>query len=199
MTERENQVMMVELLRVLAGILTDVAQAYTNAMEARRCDGRGPRSSPRDNEEDETSMVQSLPAHKARRLLEASSVKVVKDVAQLLGSAYEQTTRSLMASLERMGAEESRRCSQGLLNKLIAMYGTKGTHGMPLEAESLLSGLVTFGSELGGDYGVLSAMDRYFVENWWGALSSSTSAGFHNSDRGQFGVVYGKDHGQGLC
>ena len=45
MTSSEHQVMLLELLRVVAGILTDVAQAYANAVEGRR--------RARDGEEDE--------------------------------------------------------------------------------------------------------------------------------------------------
>ena len=170
MTVPEKQVMVVELLRVISAILSEVAQAYTNSMatsrETRARTGHD-HEGDQEGEGDENSLVQGLPPHKVRRLEEASKQKPVNVI---LGTAYEQATRSLMTALERMSAEDARKCSQVLLRNLLAKYGTEGTRGLPLEAEALLSGLVTFGAELSVDHASLNAMDSYFVDNWWSVL-----------------------------
>ena len=125
--------------------------------------------------------MQGLPPAKARKLQAASAVQTVKD---LLGSHLDQTTRSLMVALERMGSAEATKCSQALVNKIIAKYGTRGTEGLPLEAESLLSGLITFGSTVEGDQGDLSSMDRFFVENRWTTVEPLLPSADDDAGRG---------------
>ena len=86
-----------------------------------------------------------------------------------------------MTALERMSAEDARKCSQVLLRNLLAKYDTEGTRGLPLEAEALLSGLVSFGADLGTSHTSLSAMDSYFVNNWWSVLDPVLPHGLDSS------------------
>ena len=115
MTRIERQIMVVEFLRVISAVMADVAQAMTNGL---------PNILEEDTDQDEpvgdeTATVQ-LSTQKAMKLKQASEVR---DMSAVLGTAFDKISRSLMASLERMGVEESKRCAQSLLNKLVAKFG----------------------------------------------------------------------------
>ena len=122
-------------LRVISAVMADVAQAMTNALPNVLEDEE------EQEEGDETVTVQ-LTVSRAKALQRASEVR---DVTEVLGTAFDKVSRSLMASLERMETEEARRCAQSLLNKLVAKFGKTCPSDLPEEAGGLLSGFVTFG------------------------------------------------------
>ena len=99
MTRIERQIMVVEFLRVISAVMADVAQAMTNALPNILEED----TDQHEQEGDETATIQ-LSAQKAMKLKQAS---VVRDVSAVLGTDFDKISRSLMASLERMGVEET--------------------------------------------------------------------------------------------
>ena len=170
MTDRERQIMHLELLRVMAAILTDVAQAMQNVLSA---EGELREAEPDEGDEEEADgdghcLVQKLPPAKARRLEQASAKEVLPDPASdILGTSFDKLSRSMMASLERMSSSASARCAQSLLDKLVVHYGTDQVHLLPDDAQALLSGLVTFGAGIGSTGEALESMDSFYTEHWW--------------------------------
>ena len=144
MSRRERQIMSMELLRVLSAVLADIAQAVTNALDQA---GEGEHKA-EDEEAEDNSLVQTLSVEKANKLQEASKLG---DVTDLLGLRFDKLMRSLMATMERMEVAEAHRCSQAMVNKLVAKYGVREPAQMPADAECLLSGFITFGAEFMGD------------------------------------------------
>ena len=159
--------MVVEFFRVISAVMADVAQAMTNALPNVLEDDA-------DQEEGDETVTVQLSSQKARKLQKASEVR---DMAEVLGTAFDKVSRSLMASLERLDGAESRRCAQSLLNKLVAKFGRTCPSDMPDEAEGLLSGFVTFGAEVQGDAGSLTSMDDYFVSHWWSIVEPTLTGG----------------------
>ena len=91
----------------------DIAEALTAGMDEVR-EGGG--------EHEETCLMQKLPESKAK--LQVASKKAEVDPVAVLGSQREQLTRSLLASLDRMAVDESRRCAQALLQQALTSTGT---------------------------------------------------------------------------
>ena len=168
MTERERQVMHLELIRVLSAVLSDIAQAMTNVLasegDLREADGEG-------EEDDHSHLMQKLPPNKARKLEAASKKVVVPDITQaILGTGFDRITRSLMAALERMSSQEASRCAQALANRVVEHYGVAELADLPEDGEAMFSGLVTFGASMGVEHDRLNSMDNYFVTHWWNLL-----------------------------
>ena len=174
MSPRERQTMHIELLRLVSLILSDVVTAVTRALQDVDASERNEVMvdvAEEDRDGDETSMVQGLAEHKAKKLKKASEKGVVRDsVTEVHGTEFDRLTRSLMASLERMSSQEALYCSQNLLNRLVQRYGgLPRDDGLawPEDAESLLSGFITFGAQLGEPTATGSGQNDFFVAHWW--------------------------------
>ena len=125
-----------------------------------------------------------MSAAKARRLMDASKPGEMRiPDAGILGTEFDKLSRSMMASLERMTSVESARCSQALLNLLVNHYDTAEVQSLPEDAQALLSGLVTFGAEVGGAAVTAEGMDAFFIEHWWDMIVATLPTTVHGASR----------------
>ena len=105
MPRRERERVLESLLRTVSFILMNIAEGVRLATTDR--------GEPDSEKGDETGLVQGQMTPSKIRKLEQASKKV--DVTELMGTAGERLARSLLLALEHMGADEARRCAQGIL------------------------------------------------------------------------------------
>ena len=117
-------------------------------------------------EGDHSSLVQGLRAQgqEAANGFGAKDCREKGHPPDILGSEYDKISRSLLAALERMKVEETRRCSQALLCRLGIL---------PSEAQELVAGLVAYGADVDAEppRNLLTSMDSCFLTHWWGMAS----------------------------
>ena len=165
--------MMVELLRVLGLLLTEVAEAIAAGAGYRRDEGTS--SSARDgrddtvevpyeDEPDETGLVQT--ELKRAKLARASEPQDLTNMIMM-----ESHLRGLIEVLEGLSADGARRGAQEVYNRLHGMYGPlAGGHCWPASAEGVASAMVIFGVE-GMEAVDLTGEESRLLHFWWSLLS----------------------------
>ena len=173
MEEAERGLMMVELLRVLGLLLTEVAEAIAVGAGYRRDEGTS--SSARDgrddtvevpyeDEPDETGLVQT--ELKRAKLARASEPQDLTNMIMM-----ESHLRGLIEVLEGLSADGARRGAQEVYNRLHGMYGPlDGGHCWPASAEGVASAMVTFGVD-GMEAVDLTGEESRLLHFWWSLLS----------------------------